>query len=62
MYRDVVQWSKIRHRILVKGDSRRQVALDEAVNEKGQALLSPVPHLTWLVKPFLDLRLPRPCR
>ena len=23
MYRDVVQWSKIRQRILVKGDSRR---------------------------------------
>jgi len=32
MYRDVVQWSKIRHRILVKGDSRRQVARETGIS------------------------------
>jgi phosphoglycerate dehydrogenase-like enzyme len=32
MYRDVVQWSKIRHRILVKGDSRRQVARQTGIS------------------------------
>src|ERR1700722_16174314 len=32
MYRDVVQWSKIRRRILVKGDSRRQVARETGVS------------------------------
>ena len=32
MYRDVVQWSKIRHRILVKGDSRRQVARENGIS------------------------------
>ena len=32
MYRDVVQWSKIRHRILVKGDSRRQVVRETGIS------------------------------
>ncbi|MGD0075503.1 MAG: IS630 family transposase [Candidatus Binataceae bacterium] len=32
MYRDVVQWSKIRHRILVKGDSRRQVTRETGIS------------------------------
>ena len=32
MYRDVVQWSKIRHRILVKGDSSRQVARETGID------------------------------
>ena len=32
MYRDAVQWSKIRHRILVKGDSRRQVARETGIS------------------------------
>ena len=32
MYRDVVQWSKIRHRILVKSDSRRQVARETGIS------------------------------
>ena len=32
MYRDVVQWSKIRHRILVQGDSRGQVARETGIS------------------------------
>ena len=34
MYRNVVQWSKIRHRILVKGDSRRQVARETGISTR----------------------------
>ena len=32
MYRDVVQWSKIRKRILVEGISRRQVARETGIS------------------------------
>ena len=34
MYRDVVQWSKIRNRILVKGISRRQVVRETGISSK----------------------------
>ena len=34
MYRDVVQWSKIRNRILVEGVSRRQVARETGISGK----------------------------
>lgn len=34
MYRDVVQWSKIRHRILVEGISRRQVIRETGISSK----------------------------
>jgi transposase len=34
MYRDVVQWSKIRHRILVEGVSRRQVARETGISSE----------------------------
>ena len=34
MYRDVVQWSKIRHRILVDGISRRQVIRETGISSK----------------------------
>ena len=34
MYRDVVQWSKIRNRILVKGISRRQIVRETGISSK----------------------------
>jgi len=34
MYRDTVQWSKIRHRILVEGVSRRQVVRETGISSK----------------------------
>jgi hypothetical protein len=49
MYRDVVQWSKIRHRILVKGDSRRQVTRETGISantiDKMLAHRHPQPYL-----------------
>jgi hypothetical protein len=34
MYRDVVQWSKIRHRILVQGHSIRRVASEKSIDPR----------------------------
>src|SRR5207249_386881 len=34
MYRDVVQWSEIRNRILVKGISRRQIVRETGISSK----------------------------
>jgi hypothetical protein len=34
MYRDVVQWSKIRHRILVQGRSIRRVASEKGIDPR----------------------------
>ena len=53
MYRDVVQWSKIRHRILVKGASRRQVARETGISTNTidkDACPSP-PAAIWAKKP-----------
>jgi transposase len=48
MYRDVVQWSKIRHRILVDGISRRQVVRETGISSqtvsKMLAHTHPQPH------------------
>jgi transposase len=32
MYHDVVQWSKIRHRVLVEGISQRQIVRETGIN------------------------------
>src|SRR5918912_3289801 len=34
MYRDVAQWAKVRHRILVEGVSRRQVVRETGISRK----------------------------
>jgi hypothetical protein len=34
MYRDLVQWSKIRNRILVKGISRKQIVRESGISSK----------------------------
>jgi transposase len=48
MCRDVVQWSKIRHRILVQGISRRQVVRETGISwqtvSKMLAHTHPQPH------------------
>jgi len=47
MYRDVVQWSKIRHRILVQGRSIRRVASEKGIDPK-------------TIRKMLDHALPQP--
>ncbi len=47
MYRDVVQWSKIRHRILVRGRSIRRVASEKGIDPR-------------TIRKMLDHALPHP--
>src|SRR5258707_9454034 len=47
MYRDVVQWSKIRHRILVQGRSIRRVASEKRMDPR-------------TIRKMLDNALPQP--
>jgi len=47
MYRDVVQWSKIRHRILVRGRSIRRVASEKGIDPR-------------TIRKMLDHALPQP--
>jgi hypothetical protein len=47
MYRDVVQWSKIRHWILVQGRSIRRVASDKGIDPR-------------TIRKMLDHALPQP--
>ena len=47
MYRDVVQWSKIRHRILVQGRSIRRVASEKGIDPR-------------TIRKMLDHALPQP--
>src|SRR3954447_15343141 len=44
MYRDVAQWAKIRHRILVEGVSRRQVVRETGISRKTIRKMLAHPH------------------
>src|SRR3954451_18995530 len=44
MYRDIAQWAKIRHRILVKGVSRRQVVRETGISRKTIRKMLAHPH------------------
>ena len=53
MYRDVAQWSNIRHRVLVKGISIRQVVRETGISRETvrKMLDHPTPAAVWAEKP-----------
>ena len=56
MYRDVVQWSKIRHRILVKGDSRRQVARETGISTNTSTRCLPITTRSHMGQEAIDIQ------